>query len=148
VKAQAATATTCGTFNLAVNPWVGYEANAAVLAYVAEKNLGCRVVQEGPQGRGFLAGLRHRRGGRGGRELGHDDLRKKYIDDQKTGVSADPPGEGPDRLVRAAVVASGPPGHPGLDNLNKYADLLKTSESGGRAQLLDGDPSFVPTTRR
>ena len=28
-------------------------------------------------------------------------------------------------------------------NLNKYADLFKTSESGGKGQLLDGDPSFV-----
>ena len=28
-------------------------------------------------------------------------------------------------------------------NLNKYADLFKTSESGGKGQFLDGDPSFV-----
>ena len=28
-------------------------------------------------------------------------------------------------------------------NLNKYADLFKTSESGDLGQLLDGDPSFV-----
>ena len=28
-------------------------------------------------------------------------------------------------------------------NLNKYADLFKTSESGGKGQLLDGDPSYV-----
>ena len=28
-------------------------------------------------------------------------------------------------------------------NLNKYADKFKTSESGGKGQLLDGDPSFV-----
>nr|BFE70817.1 hypothetical protein GCM10020092_041180 [Actinoplanes digitatis] len=28
-------------------------------------------------------------------------------------------------------------------NLNKYADLFKTSESKGKGQLLDGDPSFV-----
>src|ERR1041385_7008503 len=36
----------CGTFNLAVNPWVGYEANAAVVAYVAEQNLGCKVTKK------------------------------------------------------------------------------------------------------
>ena len=29
------------------------------------------------------------------------------------------------------------------NNLNKYADMFKTSESGGKGQLLDGDPSFV-----
>ena len=28
-------------------------------------------------------------------------------------------------------------------NLNKYADMFKTSESGGKGQLLDGDPSYV-----
>ena len=29
------------------------------------------------------------------------------------------------------------------NNLNKYADMFKTTESGGKGQLLDGDPSFV-----
>ena len=29
------------------------------------------------------------------------------------------------------------------NNLNKYADLFKTSESGDKGQLLDGDPSYV-----
>ena len=29
------------------------------------------------------------------------------------------------------------------ENLNKYADLFVTSESGGKGQLLDGDPGFV-----
>jgi len=28
-------------------------------------------------------------------------------------------------------------------NLNKYASLFKTTESGGKGQLLDGDPAFV-----
>jgi glycine betaine/proline transport system substrate-binding protein len=28
-------------------------------------------------------------------------------------------------------------------NLNKYADMFKTSETGGKGQLLDGDPSYV-----
>jgi glycine betaine/proline transport system substrate-binding protein len=28
-------------------------------------------------------------------------------------------------------------------NLNKYADLFKTTESGDQGQLLDGDPSYV-----
>ena len=34
------------------------------------------------------------------------------------------------------------------ENLNKYADLFKTSESGGKGQFLDGDPRSSPTTRR
>ena len=28
-------------------------------------------------------------------------------------------------------------------NLNKYAEMFRTSESGGKGQLLNGDPSFV-----
>jgi glycine betaine/proline transport system substrate-binding protein len=36
----------CGDFNIAVNPWVGYEADAAVVGYVAEKELGCNVTKK------------------------------------------------------------------------------------------------------
>ena len=42
-NAQATTAP-CGTVNIAVNPWVGYEANAAVVGYVLQHELGCTVV--------------------------------------------------------------------------------------------------------
>src|SRR4029453_1227079 len=35
--------TTCGTLRLAVNAWVGYEANAAVISYLARQELGCDV---------------------------------------------------------------------------------------------------------
>src|SRR5262245_59867654 len=33
----------CGTINMAVNPWVGYEADAYVVGEVAAKQLGCTV---------------------------------------------------------------------------------------------------------
>ena len=36
--------------------------------------------------------------------------------------------------------------HPDIldwENLNKYADEFKTSESGGKGQFLDADPSYV-----
>jgi glycine betaine/proline transport system substrate-binding protein len=75
---------------------------------------------------------------------GHDDLRKKYIDDQKIGVPAGSTG------VKGQIGWYVPPwlaeAHPDIldwNNLNKYADLFRTSESGGQGQLLDGDPSFV-----
>src|SRR6266545_1413523 len=84
----------CGTINLAVNAWVGYEANAAVIAYVAEKNLGCKVVKknlaEQVSWQGFSTGA-----------------------------------------IDAIVENWG------------HEDLVKTSESGGQGQLLDGDPAFV-----
>src|SRR3954471_22789721 len=85
---SSAQASNCGTFNLAVNPWVGYEADAAVVAYVAQHNLGCTVnkkdLKEEIAWQGFGTGevdaiLEN---------WGHDDLRKKYITDQKTAVAA------------------------------------------------------------
>jgi glycine betaine/proline transport system substrate-binding protein len=134
----------CGAFNLAVNPWVGYEADAAVVAYVAQNDLGCKVtkkdLKEEIAWQGFGTGevdavLEN---------WGHDDLRKKYIDGQKTAVSAGSTGNKgiigwyvPPWLAKA---------HPDITDwksLNKYAANFKTSESGGKGQLLDGDPSYV-----
>lgn len=134
----------CGTFNLAVNPWVGYEADAAVVAYVAEHDLKCKVtkkdLKEEIAWQGFGTGevdavLEN---------WGHDDLKKKYITQQKTAVEAGSTGNKgiigwyvPPWLAKA---------HPDIKdwkNLNKYAAEFKTSESGGKGQLLDGDPSYV-----
>ncbi|MET9457812.1 ABC transporter substrate-binding protein [Streptomyces canus] len=134
----------CGTFNLAVNPWVGYEADAAVVAYVAEHDLKCKVtkkdLKEEIAWQGFGTGevdtvLEN---------WGHDDLKKKYITQQKTAVEAGSTGNKgiigwyvPPWLAKA---------HPDITdwkNLNKYAAEFKTSESGGKGQLLDGDPSYV-----
>ena len=33
----------CGKLNMAINPWVGYEASAHVVGYVAKGKLGCEV---------------------------------------------------------------------------------------------------------
>ncbi|MFI7226420.1 ABC transporter substrate-binding protein [Nonomuraea angiospora] len=143
-QAAAGGGTTCGTFNLAVNPWVGYEANAAVIALVAEKNLGCKVVKkdlkEEVSWQGFATG-----------EVdavvenwAHDDLKKKYIDEQKVAVSAGPTGnQGVIGWFVPPWMAKKYPDITDWKNLNKYASLFKTSESEGKGQLLDGDPSFV-----
>jgi glycine betaine/proline transport system substrate-binding protein len=134
----------CGDVNLAVNPWVGYEANAAVVAYVAEKNLGCHVtkkdLKEEVAWQGFGTGevdavLEN---------WGHDDLRKKYIDGQKTAVAAGSTGiKGTIGWYVPPWLAQKYPDITDWHNLNKYADMFKTSESGGKGQLLDGDPSYV-----
>ncbi|MBE1582091.1 glycine betaine/proline transport system substrate-binding protein [Nonomuraea angiospora] len=143
-QAAAGGGKTCGTFNLAVNPWVGYEANAAVIALVAEKNLGCKVVKkdlkEEVSWQGFATG-----------EVdavvenwAHDDLKKKYIDEQKVAVSAGPTGnQGVIGWFVPPWMAKKYPDITDWKNLNKYASLFKTSESEGKGQLLDGDPSFV-----
>src|SRR5438034_9456875 len=42
----AASLAPCGTVNIAVNPWVGYEADAAVVGYLLQQKLGCTVVDK------------------------------------------------------------------------------------------------------
>jgi glycine betaine/proline transport system substrate-binding protein len=134
----------CGRFNIAVNPWVGYEANAAVLAYVAEKDLGCAVTKKDLKEELAWQGF-----GTGSVDAvvenwGHDDLKKKYIDGEKTAVSAGSTGvEGQIGWYVPPWLAEKYPDITDWNNLNKYADMFRTSESGAQGQLLDGDPSFV-----
>jgi glycine betaine/proline transport system substrate-binding protein len=134
----------CGAFNLAVNPWVGYEADAAVVAYVARTDLGCTVtkkdLKEEVAWQGFGTGevdavLEN---------WGHDDLKKKYITQQKTAVSAGQTGnKGVIGWYVPPWLAKKYPDITDWKNLDKYAAQFKTSESGGKGQLLDGDPSYV-----
>ncbi|MER5836218.1 ABC transporter substrate-binding protein [Streptomyces sp. NPDC002130] len=134
----------CGTFNLAINPWVGYEANAAVLAYVAEHDLGCKVEQKDLKEEIAWQGFGTGEVDAVVENWGHDDLKKKYITDQKTAVDAGPTGN--KGLIGWYVPPWLAKAHPDITdwkNLNKYASKFKTSESGGKGQLLDGDPSFV-----
>ena len=135
---------TCGTFNLAVNPWVGYEADAAVVAYVAEHDLGCKVTQKDLKEEIAWQGFGTGEVDTVLENWGHDDLKAKYITQQKTAVEAGSTGNKgiigwyvPPWLAKA---------HPDITdwkNLDKYASKFKTSESGGKGQLLDGDPSYV-----
>jgi len=134
----------CGTFNLAVNPWVGYEANAAVVAYVATEDLGCKVVKKNLKEEISWQGFGTGEVDAVLENWGHEDLKKKYITDQKVAVEAGSTG------VKGVIGWYVPPWmaqqYPDITdwrNLNKYASLFKTSESGGKGQLLDGDPSYV-----
>jgi glycine betaine/proline transport system substrate-binding protein len=134
----------CGTFNLAVNPWVGYEADAAVVAYVAEERLGCEVTKKDLKEEIAWQGFGTGEVDAVIENWGHDDLKKKYITDQKTAVEAGSTGN--KGLIGWYVPPWLAKAHPDITdwkNLNKYASRFRTSESGGKGQLLDGDPSFV-----
>jgi glycine betaine/proline transport system substrate-binding protein len=133
-----------GTVKIAVNPWVGYEANAAVVAYLLEKELGYTVekkeLKEEISWQGFASGdvdviLEN---------WGHEDLKKKYIEQDKVAVEAGPTGnQGIIGWYVPKWMADKYPDITDYRHLNKYADLFKTSESGDKGQLLDGDPSYV-----
>lgn len=134
----------CGSFNLAVNPWVGYEADAAVIAYVAETELKCKVTKKDLKEEVAWQGFGTGEVDAIVENWGHDDLRKKYIEDQKTAVSAGSTGnEGVIGWYVPPWMAEKYPDITDWKNLNKYAAMFKTSESGDKGQLLDGDPSFV-----
>jgi glycine betaine/proline transport system substrate-binding protein len=134
----------CGDFNIAINPWVGYEANAAVLAYVAETDLGCTVTKKDLKEEVAWQGFGTGEVDAVVENWGHDDLKAKYIDEQKTAVSAGSTGvKGQIGWYVPPWLAKQYPDITDWNNLNKYADMFKTSESGNQGQLLDGDPSFV-----
>jgi glycine betaine/proline transport system substrate-binding protein len=143
------TAATCtgsgdkGTVKLMINQWVGAQANVAVVQCILQQ-LGYKVttntLAEEVAWQGFDTGevdviLEN---------WGHPDLEKTYITDKKVAQDAGPNGVTgiigwyvPDWMVQK---------YPDIldwNNLNKYADLFKTSESGGKGQFLASDPTFV-----
>ncbi len=147
-NAPPATKAPCGTVNIAVNPWVGYEADAAVVGYLLQNELGCTVVKknidEQTSWQGFPTGevdviLEN---------WGHEDLAAKYITTDK--VAQDGGQTGNEGIIGWYVPKFFVDANPDILNaktdptvLNNYADQFKTSESGSKGQLLDGDPSFV-----
>ncbi len=142
--AAPAAAGPCAPIKMAMNPWVGYTANAAVVSYVLEKKLDCKVVQTDLKAeiswQGFSSGAV---------DLiienwGHPDLIKKYIDTDKTAVNAGDTGNigHIGWFVNPAAVKLCPGIDTDYKKLNDCADKFATSESGGKGQFLDGDPSF------
>jgi glycine betaine/proline transport system substrate-binding protein len=130
--------------DIAVNPWVGYEANAGVIGHLLKSQLGFTVeykdLTEQVSWEGFESGAVDAIV----ENWGHTDLAKTYITDKKVAVDAG--STGVDGIIGWYVppwMAEQYPDITDWNNLNKYADLFKTSESGDKGQLLDGDPSFV-----
>ncbi|WP_334173595.1 glycine betaine ABC transporter substrate-binding protein, partial [Sinomonas sp.] len=114
----------CGTFNVAVNPWVGYEADAYVVGTLAKEKLGCTVnyktLKEEVAWQGFGSGdvdvvLEN---------WGHPDLKQKYIDQDKTAVEVGPTGNtGQIGWFVPPWMAQKYPDITDWKNLNKYASL-------------------------
>jgi glycine betaine/proline transport system substrate-binding protein len=130
--------------DIAVNPWVGYEANAGVIGHLLEEELGFTVeykeLAEQVSWEGFESG-----------EVdaivenwGHADLIETYVEDKGVAVAAG--STGIDGIIGWFVppwMAEEYPDITDWEKLNGYAELFKTSESGDKGQFLAGDPSFV-----
>jgi glycine betaine/proline transport system substrate-binding protein len=134
----------CGTVTIAVNPWVGYEANVAVVSYLAKKQLRCTVVEKNLTEDQSWKGLANGEIDAILENWGHDEFKKTYIDQKKVAVEHGLTGNKgiigwfvPPWLAKA---------HPDITDwrqLNKYAGMFQTAKSGGKGQILDGDPSYV-----
>ena len=144
-ESAAAEAGDCGDINMAVNPWVGYEASAYVVGAVAE-SIGCTVtykeLKEDVSWQGF---------GTGEVDVviedwGHPDLEKKFFAESGDGSATDFGPQGNVGIIGWFVPPWLAEEHPDIldwQNLNKYADDFATSESGGQGQFLGADPSYV-----
>ena len=132
-----------GTVKIAVNEWVGAEANVAVVKNLLE-TLGYTVetptLAEEIAWQGFDTGevdviLEN---------WGHPDLEQLYFVDKK--VAEDAGTNGVTGIIGWYVpewMATEYPDITNWENLNKYASLFKTSESGDAGQFLASDPTFV-----
>jgi glycine betaine/proline transport system substrate-binding protein len=136
--------TTRGVVRIAINPWVGYEANAAVVAYLLEHELDYKVEKK------KLAETESWKGFETGQidviveNWGHEDLKAEYI--KKKGVAAEVGFTGNQGVIGWYVpkwMAETYPDILSFQGLNQHVDLFRTPKSGGKGQLLDGDPSFV-----
>ncbi|MFI6319616.1 ABC transporter substrate-binding protein [Nonomuraea sp. NPDC050556] len=127
-----------------VHGWTGYEAAAAVVTYLLEHELGYKVERrkttEDKSWPDFETGkvdviLEN---------WGHPAEKKEFIEKKKVALSAGLLGS--KGIIGWYVPKWMTQKYPGITNwrnLNKYAHLFRTKESGDKGQLLDGDPSYV-----
>ncbi|MEU4087871.1 ABC transporter substrate-binding protein [Streptomyces aureus] len=132
------------TVTLSVQSWVGAQSNVAVAQYLLEHELDYRVdtvqVDEVPAwdalSQGRVDAILE--------DWGHPEQEKRYVEDKGTIA---PGGDlGVTGHIGWYVPTYFAKEHPDVTdwkNLDKYADRLRTPESGGKGQLLDGSPSYV-----
>lgn len=145
-ESKAAEAGDCGDVSLAVNPWVGYEADIYVVGTLMETELGCTVeykdLKEDIAWQGF---------GTGEVDVviedwGHPDLEKKFFEKSGDGSAMDFGPTGNVGIIGWYVPPWLAEEHPEVldyENLNDFAKDFATSESGGKGQFLGADPSYV-----
>ncbi|WP_219518271.1 ABC transporter substrate-binding protein [Nonomuraea ceibae] len=132
------------TVRIDVHAWDGYEAQAAVLAHLLQHELGYRVERRPMKEEDSWAGFESGEVDVIVENWGHNQLKEEYVERRKVALSAGLTGNKgvigwyvPEWMVKKY------PDITDWRNLNKYANLFKTSRSGNAGQVLDGDPTFV-----
>ncbi|MFF9868343.1 ABC transporter substrate-binding protein [Streptomyces sp. NPDC013953] len=132
------------TVTLSVQSWVGAQANVAVARYLLEHELGYRVdtvqIDEVPAwdalSQGRVDALLE--------DWGHPEEEQRYVEEKKTIARGGDLGvTGHIGWFVPTYFAEAHPDVTDWKNLDKYADRLRTAESGSKGQLLDGSPSYV-----
>ncbi|WP_405982834.1 ABC transporter substrate-binding protein [Streptomyces sp. NBC_00158] len=132
------------TVTLSVQSWVGAQADVAVAQYLLEHELGYRVdtvqIDEVPAwdalSQGRVDAILE--------DWGHPEQEERYVDGKGTIVRGGDLGvTGHIGWFVPTYFAERHPDVTDWRNLDKYAAELRTAESGGKGQLLDGSPSYV-----
>ncbi|WP_307622045.1 ABC transporter substrate-binding protein [Streptomyces sp. V3I7] len=130
---------------IAVPSWVGAEANAAVAKYLLENELDTKVKTTQLDESVAFDALNSGKADAILEDWGGAPQKVKlYVDNKKSVV------EGGDLGVVGHIgwyipkyLADKHPDITDAKNLNKYASLFKTAESGNKGQLLEGSPSYT-----
>jgi glycine betaine/proline transport system substrate-binding protein len=132
------------TVNIDIHAWDGYAAQAAVLAHLLKQELGYEVRTREMKENDSWKDLATGKVDVIVENWGHPDLKKEYIEEKKVAVSAGLTGnKGVIGWYVPEWMAKKYPDITDWRNLNKYADLFRTTKSGEAGQILDGDPTFV-----
>ncbi|MBG0829359.1 ABC transporter substrate-binding protein [Planomonospora sp. ID67723] len=133
-----------GTVRIGLHSWVGYHANAEVVKYLLERRLGYDVElvpvdeEHGWQALdgGALDAVVE--------NWGHEELAAAYIHGRGTVVDGGPTGNtGTIGWYVPDYLAEQYPDITDWRNLNRYAHLFATADSGRRGRLLAASPSYV-----
>ncbi len=133
----------CGKWGIAMHAWVGYTASAQVLAEVAKKELGCEITQTTLEEAGVTYDAM---------EAGSVDVVieewgggrwKEWVD---RGAIAEVGSNGNTGVIGMYVSSWMVEKYPDITdskNLNKYASLFKTTDSGGKGAWYEGPPGYT-----
>ncbi len=136
----------CGDMNMAVNPWVGYEASAYVVGQLAKDELGCDVQYRDLKEEVSWAGFSSGEVDVVIEDWGHPDLEQQYFAEEGDGSAMDVGLNGNEGVIGWYVPPWLAKEHPEVldwKNLNDFAADFRSSESGGQGQFLGSDPSYV-----
>jgi glycine betaine/proline transport system substrate-binding protein len=132
-----------GTVTIGVYPWAGYDATLAVVSTILETKLGYKVVRKKTTAKESWPQLESGKIDVVLENWGHAPWKQKYVDDGTVLPSGSTGNKGVTGWYIPMWMAQEYPDILDWRNLDKYAELFATKDTGGKGRLLDGDPSYA-----